>query len=224
MRRCFQDGEQQFCDLITTDANDNGKITLVGNQFVNVAQSRVEGVDFELGYRSDLDLFGGDESIAARVFATYLLGRSDIGATGVETRFGGLTGLAPDTGAPGLFPTFKSTGNFTYSNGPFRAFFQGRLIGSGKRAHRIGTVAAVEGANIAENHVPAIFYLDTRLSYELEIGGSDVEVFVAATNLLDKDPPVTATFSACLGYVGQENTQLFDVLGRRFTVGVKLRM
>ena len=227
-RRCLQDQEQLFCDLITfegtTDAGAYPKMILVGNQFVNVAQSRVEGIDVELGYRSNLSLFGGDEAISTRLFGTVLIDRSDIGATGAETRFSGLTGLAPDTGGPGQFPTFKATGNLTYSNGPFRAFFQGRLIGSGRRAHRIGGANAVEGLNIADNSVPAVFYLDTRLSYELEIGSSDVEVFVAATNLLDKDPPVTATYSAFLGYSGQVNTQLFDVLGRRFTAGVKFKL
>lgn len=224
VRRCFQDNEQQFCDLVTLDPADNNKITLVGNQFVNVARSQVEGVDAEVSYRSDLNLFGGDESIATRLFATLLLDRSDIGATGAVTRFDGLTGLAPDTGAAGQFPKFKATGNFTYSNGPFRAFFQGRVIGAGRRTYRIGTVKAVESINIADNSVPAVFYLDTRLSYRLDIGGSEVEVFVAATNLLDKDPPVTGTFSAFTGYAAQANTQLFDVLGRRFTAGVKFRM
>ena len=224
VRRCFEDGEQQFCDLVTLDPNDNNKITLVGNQFVNVAQSRVEGVDAELSYRSSLALFGGDESISARAFGTLLLDRSDVGATGVATRFDGLTGIAPDTGAPGQFPKFKATGNFTYSNGPFRGFLQGRLIGKGKRTHRIAGAPAVEGVNIADNSVPAVFYLDTRLSYDFQLGGSDVEVFIAATNLLDKDPPVTSTFSAFLGYASQANTQLFDVLGRRFTAGVKFKM
>jgi outer membrane receptor protein involved in Fe transport len=229
-RRCLQDQEQQFCDLITydatatTDAGHYPKIILVGNQFVNVARSRVEGVDFELGYRHDLALLGGDESIAARIFATYLIDRSDIGATGVVTRFDGLTGLAPDTGAAGQFPKFKATGNVTYRNGPFTGFLQGRLIGRGTRAYRIGAADASEGNNIADNSVPAVFYLDTRLSYGFEFGGADVELFVAATNLLDKDPPVTGTFSAFLGYSGQVNTQLFDVLGRRFTAGVKVKL
>ena len=227
-RRCHQDQEQMFCDLIsvegTTDAGNYPKMILVGNQFVNVAQSRVEGIDFELAYRRDLALFGGEEAISTRLFATYLINRSDIGATGVVTRFDGLTGLAPDTGAAGQFPKFKATGNFTYSNGPLRAFFQGRLIGSGKRAHRIGGAAAVEGTNIADNSVPAVFYLDTRLSYQFDIGASTVEAFIAATNLLDKDPPVTGTYSAFTAYAGQVNTGLFDVLGRRFTVGVKFRM
>jgi outer membrane receptor protein involved in Fe transport len=227
-RRCLQDQEQMFCNLITfegtTDAGNYPKMILVGNQFVNVAQSRVEGIDAEVSYRRDLNLIGGDESVSARIFATYLLNRSDVGATGAVTRFHGLTGLAPDTGAPGMFPRFKATGNLTYANGPFTAFFQGRLIGAGKRAHRIGAADAVVGVNIADNTVPAVFYLDTRLSYDFEIAGSEMQVFVAATNLLDKDPPVTGTFSAFLGYAAQANTQLFDVLGRRFTAGIKFRM
>jgi len=227
-RRCLQDQEQMFCDLLsydgTTDAGNYAKMVLVGNQFVNVAKSRVEGIDAEIGYRTGISLFGGDESFATRVFATYLLDRSDVGATGAVTRFDGLTGLAPDTGAPGIFPTFKATGNFTYGNGPFTAFFQGRLIGAGKRTYRIGSADAVEGTNIADNSVPAVFYLDTRLSYDFEIGGAELQAFVAATNLLDKSPPVTATYSAFLAYSGQANTGLFDVLGRRFTVGLKIGM
>jgi len=227
-RRCLQDQEQMFCDLITfegtTDAGMYPKMILVGNQFVNVAQSRVKGIDVEIGYRRDVALFGGDETIAARLFAAFLLDRSDVGATGVVTEFDGLTGLAPDTGAPGQFPKVKATGNLTYRNGPFTAFVQGRLTGAGHRAYRIGAADAVEGVNIADNSVPAVFYLDTRLSYDLEIGGADLELFVAATNLLDKDPPVTATYSAFLGYASQANTQLFDVLGRRFTFGVKMRL
>ncbi len=229
-RRCLQDKEQQFCDLLTydtaalTDAGNYPRIVLVGNQFVNVARSQVEGIDIELAYRHGIDLVGGDETLSARLFGTYLLNRKDVGATGVTTRFDGLTGLAPDTGAAGQFPSFKATGNLTYSNGPFTAFLQGRLIGEGTRTYRIGAADAVEGLNIADNSVPAIIYLDTRLSYRFHIGGSEIETFLAVTNLLDKDPPVTGTYSAFLGYSGQVNTQLFDVLGRRFTVGVKLRM
>ena len=235
-RRCLQDQDQVFCDLVTLDpsvktaAGGYPAIILVGNQFVNVAASQVEGIDFELGYRSGISIFGGDESIASRLFATYLIDRHDVGAstptnpTGFIPPQRGLTGLAPDTGAPGLFPKFKATGNFTYANGPFRAFFQGRLIGSGSRTYRIGAVDAVEGVNIADNSVPAIFYLDTRLSYDFAIGGSDLEAFLAVTNLLDQDPPVTGTFSGFLGYSGQANTQLFDVLGRRITVGLKFRL
>lgn len=223
-RRCFQDNEQQFCDLVTTDASQGGKIILVGNQFVNVAQSRVEGIDAEIGYRSTVGLFGGDERLSARAFLTWLLDRSDVGATGTVTRFDGLTGLAPDTGAQGLFPKFKATGNLTYSNGPFSAFFQGRLIGHGKRTYLIAGAEAVEGGNIADNSVPSVFYADMRLGYEFELGGSTAEIWGSVTNLFDRDPPVTGTYSTFTSSSTQFNAGLFDVLGRRYTVGVKLRM
>ena len=119
-RRCQQDQEQLFCDLIsfegTTDAGNYPKMILVGNQFVNVAQSQVEGIDAELAYRRDLTLFGGDEAISTRVFATLLLDRSDVGATGAITRFDGLTGLAPDTGARAV-SEFKLNGTSLTANG-----------------------------------------------------------------------------------------------------------
>ncbi|MEO6153256.1 MAG: TonB-dependent receptor [Croceibacterium sp.] len=223
-RRCFADNDPQFCALVTTDPAQGGKIILVGNQFVNVAQSRVEGVDAELGYRSAVTLLGGDERISSRVFLTWLRDRSDVGATGVVTRFDGLTGLAPDTGAQGLFPSFKATGNITYANGPFSLFLQGRVIGKGKRTYLIGAAAAVEGTNIADNSVPAVFYADMRVSYDLEVNGNKVELWGSVTNLLDRDPPVTGTYSTFSGASTQYNAGLFDVLGRRFTMGVKLKV
>ncbi|KPL68657.1 hypothetical protein SZ64_11420 [Erythrobacter sp. SG61-1L] len=222
LRRCLVDNEAQFCDLVTLV---NDVPTNVGDQYVNVAQSKVEGIDAEIGYRSKLKLFGGDESISARIFAAWLLDRSDTGATGTVTRFDGVTGLSPDTAAAGLFPKFKATGNVTYRNGPFTGFLQGRLIGSGVRTYLIGGADAVEGANIADNSVPAIFYLDARLSYDFDVGGTEIQAFVSATNLLDKDPPTTGAFPVSLGgYAVQTNASMFDVLGRRFTVGVKLKM
>ncbi|MEO6041572.1 MAG: TonB-dependent receptor [Croceibacterium sp.] len=223
-RRCFVENDPQFCALVTTDPAQGGKIILVGNQFVNVAQSRVEGVDAELGYRSDLKLFGGNERISSRLFLTWLRDRSDVGATGVVTHFDGLTGLAPDTGTQGLFPSFKATGNLTYSNGGFSLFLQGRVIGSGKRTYLIGGAAAVEGTNIANNSVPSVFYADARVSYDIEVNGNHAELWASVNNLLDQDPPVTGTYSTFTGSSTQFNAALFDVLGRRFTFGVKLKM
>ncbi|MEO6388069.1 MAG: hypothetical protein ABIT16_05350, partial [Croceibacterium sp.] len=136
----------------------------------------------------------------------------------------GLTGLAPDTGAQGIFPKFKATGNLTYNNGPFSIFFQGRLIGKGNRTYLIGGAPAVEGVNIADNSVPSVFYADIRLGYEFELGDSSAELWGSVTNLLDRDPPVTGYYSTFTGSSTQYNAGLFDVLGRRFTVGVKLRM
>jgi outer membrane receptor protein involved in Fe transport len=228
-RRCLEDNEQQFCDLIefsgTTDAGGYPKMILVGNQYVNVAASRVEGIDAEIGYHTNIKMFGGGaESLSGRLFLSWLIDRSDVGATGVTTQFDGLTGLAPDTGAPGLFPHFKATGNINYNNGPFSLFFQGRLIGKGKRAWQIGGVDAEEGVNIADNSVPSVFYADVRLAYDFTLGDHSVELWGSVTNLFDKSPPVTGTFSSFTGASTQYNGSLFDILGRRYTVGVKFKL
>lgn len=222
-RRCLEDAEQLFCDLITysgtTTAGNYPKMILVGNQFVNVAASRVEGVDAEIGYRTSIDLFGGgDEFLSARAFMTWLLDRSDIGATGTVTRFDGLTGIAPDSGAQGQFPGFKANVSVNYTNGPFTLNLQGRVIGSGARSYTLDPTA------IADNDVPAVYYADMRMAYEFTIGNSTAEVWGAVTNMFDKDPPVNGTFSGFTGASTQYNAGLFDVLGRRYTLGLKFKM
>ena len=78
--------------------------------------------------------------------------------------------------------------------------------------------------NIADNTVEPVFYADVRASYEFEVSGANLEVWGSITNLFDKDPPATGTFSTFTGASTQYNAALFDVLGRRYTMGVRLRM
>ncbi len=222
LRRCLIDSDPQFCSLVTLV---NDVPSLIGDQFVNVAESEVEGIDAEVAYRTDLNLLGGgDEGLSTRLLFSWLLNRSDTGATGAVTRFDGLTGIAPDTGAPGMFPTFKLTGNVSYRNGDFTTFVNARYIGGGLRTYRIGNVDAAEGVNIADNKVPSVLYVDLRLAYRARVAGADVETFLSITNLFDKDPPIQPTFAAFTGYSSQANISLHDVLGRRFTIGAKLKL
>jgi outer membrane receptor protein involved in Fe transport len=234
-KRCLVDQDPTFCALVTTDPSQNDKIIVVGNQFVNVAQSNVEGIDAELDYRTPVKILGGPETLSARVFASYLISRCDVGAATsanpnpTPTCIDGLTGINPSTGAQGLFPTFKATGNLTYNNGPFTWFTQVRLIGAGKNAYTLsgftdGVEPAVEGVNIEDNHVPAVVYVDMRFDYTFDIGRSSVDLYASVTNLFDKDPPITPTYGSFGGYTTQYNPGLFDVLGRRFTIGAKFKL
>jgi outer membrane receptor protein involved in Fe transport len=228
VRRCVIDQEAQFCDLVsfdgTTFIGNYPKVSIVGNQYVNVNLAKVEGVDAEIAYRTNMNfLGGGDESIAFRTFIAYLIERSDTGAPNAQgvrttTRTDGLVGIAPDTGAAGIFPKVRVTGNVTYRNGPFTMFLAGRLIGSGHRSYTLAANA------IADNDVPAVFYADMRLTYEFSLGDSTIEVFGSVTNMFDKSPPVSASFAAFGGNSTQANFGLYDVLGRRFTAGVKFKL
>ena len=79
INRC-QAGEQNLCALITR-TSDSNIIQLVNNLVLNVAGARSRGIDLELGWRQPVDLFGGDESLAVRLFANRVLESSVTGAT-----------------------------------------------------------------------------------------------------------------------------------------------
>lgn len=211
---CLKDQVAQLCDLVTL--GDEGQVTLIGDIFINVNQNRVRGLDVEANYSTPLTLLGGgSETIGTRLFASWLFENSQTLGTGVVVNRVGQTGLQQSDGAPYGLPRFKLTGNLTYANGGFSTFLQGRYIGSGTQENTLG--------DIPLNKVASAFYLDLRLTQKVAFGrGSEVEIFGAVTNLTDKAPPMTPYFSTFGAHAMQANSVLFDLMGRRFTVGAKL--
>ena len=232
LNRCFLEQSQEFCDLITTSngtatPGDTGSLVLVGDVFVNVAQSAVEGIDFEASYRSDVNLLGGEgESIGIRLFASWLLERSETSANGSTTNFAGQLGATQSSGAYLPYADFKATASLTYNNSGFSGLIQARHTGDGY--HDVCGVAgrcpAASLIYLEDNTVEAVTYVDLRLGYEFDLGGTELEVFGNVTNLFDESPPVTPSYTAFLGYPNQYNAAVYDVLGRRYTVGLRLRM
>jgi len=211
---CLVDSVPELCDLVTLV--DDVPV-LIGDLFINVNQNRVRGLDLEAGYSAPLRLFGGDEAFDARLFGSWLFENSRTLSNGAYVDRAGQTGIQQSDGAPYALPDFRATGLLTYSNGGFSTFLQGRYIASGTQENALG--------DIPINHVDSAFYLDLRLTYGLEIdSGSEAEVFLAVTNLTDKAPPVTPYYSTFGAHPLQTNSTLFDLLGRRFTVGVRFAM
>lgn len=212
--RC-EAGDPTFCALITRDPTTD-RITLIGDIYVNVAQARVSGVDAEVSYVTDTNFFGGDETLGARVFASWLTERSETDFAGTTIDYAGQTGARQSDGVYFAFPDFKATGNLTYRVGPLKTFLQGRYIGKGKQDQTPANI-------LADNSVDDVFYTDFNIAYTLDVNGSEAEIFANVNNLFDADPPVTPSYSAFTGYSTQVNTGLFDILGRRYTFGIKLK-
>jgi iron complex outermembrane receptor protein len=222
--RCFLENAQEFCNLVTLDGA--GNIILVGDVFVNVARSEVSGIDAELSYNTALTLFGGGmESIGFRALASWLTERSETNSSGITTDFAGQTGASQGSQVYLPYADFKATGSLTYRNSGFSTLLQARYIGGG--IHDVcgaGRCAPASTVVIEDNTVADVLYIDLRIGYTFELEGSDVELFANVTNLTDEAPPVTPSYSAFLGYATQHNASVYDVLGRRFTFGVKMRM
>ncbi|BBC74260.1 conserved hypothetical protein [Altererythrobacter sp. B11] len=211
---CLIDNVPELCALVTLD---NDVPVLVGDVFINVNKNRTRGLDVEANYAAPVRLFGGEEDVSARVFASWLFEASRTLSTGAYIDRAGQTGIQQVDGIPYALPDFRATGSLTYRQGPVRTFLQGRYIASGTQENGL--------ADTALNHVDSAFYLDARVTYEMELGSrAATELFVAITNLTDQDPPITPYYSVFGGHSFQTNSTLFDLLGRRFTIGVKLKM
>jgi hypothetical protein len=226
VNRCFQDRDQAFCDLITladgTAPSPTSTATLigsiVGDLYVNVAAAAVEGVDLETSYNSAVRIFGGDpESISLRLLASWLMTRSDTGSTGVTNDNAGSVGALP-------YADFKAVASLNYRYGDFTGLLQARNIGNGYQnacgqVGRCGTRVFYEN-----NRVPAVTYVDLRFGYDFEIQGASVDISAMVTNLFDVDPPLTPTYIGLSEHASQSNASLYDILGRRYTLGVKVKM
>jgi outer membrane receptor protein involved in Fe transport len=214
--RCELEDAQEFCALITRDPVTD-RITQVGDVFVNVAQSEVSGLDAEVNY-SLFDLLTGSDALSARLFTSWLFERSETNSSGVTTNLAGQIGARQSDGLFFPYADFKATMSLNYQLSGVSALLQGRYIGGG-----VHDATLEEGVTIVDNSVDDVLYVDLRLGYAFEIAGADAEVFVNATNLFDADPPLTPSYNNFLAHSTQYNIGLYDVMGRRYTAGVKLK-
>ena len=200
--RCF-DGDNEQCGNIEFDPV-TGDVTRVFRRFFNQDQSLVEGLDFELSYRTELDFFPNElENFSIRILAGKLLARDNIAANGtVSTQLDQYT--LPDI-----------TGNITanYSVGPLSLQLQGRHVDGGKRDRRW-----VEGVDVDRNYVASSTWWNGTVRYNGELSsGATWNVGLNVLNLFDRAPPLVA---GNLGNQIVSNT--YDVFGRRYNLSLNM--
>jgi outer membrane receptor protein involved in Fe transport len=207
-------GDPEFLPLVKRDAANN--IVEVDSYFINFSHQFLQGVDFEGAYRTSLKLLGGSpESIAVRLYATDLMKHATL------TTFGTYDEWAGQVGTGRSLPKQKYTANVTYDNGPYSVFAQGRYISNGILDHTLTqSSVAIPGVSttINDNQIGGIFYLDLNLSYTVPVAG-DLRIWAEVNNVLDRAPPTTAAIFGRAG-AASLNPQLYDVIGRRYVLGV----
>lgn len=200
-------GATQLCQYI--ERGNDGFISILSNLFINTDQSKTRGIDLEASFARPVELFGGGETITARLLSTYIdeLSTTQAGAAKVDR--------AGQTGLGGGAPEWQASFNFTYQRGAFSATLQERYIGSGTY-----DATWTEGVQIDDNTIDASLLTNLQLAYggDLRTRGS-YRVSLNVNNLFDEDPPLAASF----GFTGstQTNSGLFDIYGRRYSLGVR---
>ena len=221
INRCFE-GRQEYCDAITPDP-DNPTRILIRRQPFNFARRLVRGVDFDASYRLPMSrLFSGaDGSFTLRGVATrYIENIVDTGIEGtVPLNTVGFNGGQSST------PKWIFRFSAAYDTPNYAITAVGRGVSSGK--YTAGAIECQTGCPISTVQNPTYddldirgtFYVDLNATVKFDaLGRGDGEFFVNVTNLFDSNPILLPETGLAA------NSTYSDLLGRRFRVGVRLRL
>jgi outer membrane receptor protein involved in Fe transport len=208
--RCNLTNAPDLCGLVQRNAS--GLIDTVSVVYLNLNRVRARGIDIEASYR--VPLADSDNAIDLRLLATKTLEFSTIDSTGSKIDRAG------DNSARGV-PSWVIDGLFTLALKPATISIQGHYISRGKvDATYVGPEDAgyvpTSAFSINTNRVPSRFY--TNFSVAIDVIKRDkqsLQLFGAINNLFNVNPP--ARFN------GNANAIYYDVLGRAFRMGVRVK-
>lgn len=216
---CFI-GQTDFCPLITWENGPGSRILVVRRSQVNNANAKFRGVDYEASYRFSPSFMPGQ--VALRFMATNYLENSSV-TNGIKTDIVGqhyTTGTVPD---------WRWTASLSYSLDAWRGSLSARGVSDGVYDNYFiecttnCPVSNTRNVTVNENDVSGAIYFDASLSREFTFGDSGrLEAFMNVRNLFDKDPPVVAEFGSFADTLSPANPNLYDVMGRVFSVGLRV--
>ncbi len=180
---------------------------------LNLSFLRTNGVDIDLTYRFDLADVMGDlpGSIALRAVGTYTRRfTTQFTATSPIIQTAGYT----ETTAFGNQLKWKGVYSATYSNEGFSWKLQARHLGKLKAGPtRVYTLKGI----------PDWVYFDTTLERQFDVRGHEATAFVTVNNLLNKAYPIWPGTLASVGTDMPTIVEVYDVMLRYFTVGVRAK-
>jgi iron complex outermembrane recepter protein len=207
-------------------------ISAVNTQWLNIARLKTNGIDLDLTYRVPL----ASGKLTTHLSGNYVAHLTTDDGTGIRRTYNGagivtnVGGVVDRAGQLGGFtsgvitngatsiPHWIFSGSLTYAAAPFTVTAQGRwieggvldktLVGPGDKDYD-----PASPISIANNRIPAVFYLNLSGSVDLmNEGRRKVQLYGVVNNVTDKDVPFPA-----VGVTG-----LFDRIGRFYKVGIRI--
>lgn len=202
-----RDGAADRCALISRNP-DTGQIDRVDNRVLNLTEARTRGIDLEAGWRGPVRLLGGEESLAVRLLGNVAL---EISTTDDA---GGRTDRVTQTGLFGGAPRWQANLSIAYRRDALELSLHQRAISS-------GVYRAQSDITIDDNTVGGVTYTSVRADWRPRTL-PQLTLFGYVVNLLDRDPPAVPDW----GFGGSmpTNESLFDPVGRRFGLGLRLEL
>lgn len=215
---CFA-GVTAYCSSI--HYNPDGTIAYVTAQELNLNRQQTDGVDLEGNYNFPLSDLGRHLAgqLAFRALATYVNKFVTIDPAGYHDYAGQLSGFGRLTGVP----HWTATADTTYRLNGWMFNLEGHMVGAGKYG-----VTLTEGAGavntVNRNDVPAYFLFNLTGRRTLVFGSATLEIYALIDNLFDKAPPLIPSGQVGGSAESSTNAVFYDVIGRNFKLGVRLKM
>lgn len=194
-------------------------ITEVRDLNLNLDTLITRGWDLELFYSMPVSSSG---NVSFRALGTVIDDLITVDSSGTAVNRAGMNGSP--VSQPSGMPRYTINGYLTYSGDRFETQLQLRHISGGRYNTTLigpdeeGYDPALPNS-ISDNRVGAWTYVNLNASYEIwRDGDRGLQVFGVINNLFDKDPPVALPSS-----FGPTNNVLYDVLGRRYRIGVRFQ-
>jgi outer membrane receptor protein involved in Fe transport len=223
-RQCFNadgtsnasyDANNAFCKLIVR-SNTTGFWLAVNAEFQNLGMLQTSGLDAVFDWTIGAPGLGGDDgSVAVNVGFNYLDKYLIQGVPG-----GAITDYADTVGnsitnAPfGAQFRWKLNTTISYNFGP------GSIALSWRHLPKVRNTAAA--ANPATTTLPTNAYDLFGLNGRVKVN-SMLELSGGIDNLFDRDPPIVGAIPGTTNASGTTDSGAYDVLGRRFYVGARLK-
>ncbi|MDF0541721.1 TonB-dependent receptor [Sphingobium sp. H39-3-25] len=224
--QCYNDGNTNSCSFISTTGG-RGVVTpglaitsieIVPFNFVGI---KTQGIDFEASYRREV----GPGNLTLRALASYAIDlKTNNGVAAVTDSAGQNSGSLPDW-------TYRFSAGYDLQSG-LGVQLIARGVSSGVYDNNYVVCTAdcpastTDYRTINYNKIDGAFFFDMNTSYNFDISGAKTEVFLSVRNIFNKDPVLVAN-----GPNGnntpaypQTNRALYDVMGRVFRMGLRVKI
>lgn len=217
---CYE-GQTTFCSAIDFQPGTQNLFIVRRTPF-NYTSQVARGIDFEASY-----VFAASQLYSALPGAVQLRALATNYMRNATTTDGIVNDTAGENTSFGP-PDWKWNASASYNVNTFRTAITARGISSGVydndwiECSSNCPVSTTKNVTVSDNHIPSSVFFDAAFAYGFHIGDVELETFLNVRNFLDRDPPIVAANPGGFAYTAAPaNAQLYDVLGRTFTVGFR---
>ena len=224
--QCYLQSITAACSAISTTGGRGVvtpglAVTSIEIKPTNFVSLKTSGIDFEASYRGEF----GPGNFTLRALASHAIElTTDNGVTLQTDAAGQNTGSLPKW-------TYRFTAAYDFTSGfGIQGVARGVSGGVYNNNYIVCTtdcpLSTADRRTVNLNSIPGAFFFDLNASYNFEVSNVKSQVFLSVRNVTNKDPVLVGngpTGNNTPAYP-QTNRTLYDVLGRVFRMGVRLRV